>query len=112
MTQIQSKTPAWLAYLGMWLTGLIFLAIEKNDEDMRWHAAQSLAVFAPVMIIWGILRAIFLFAWLFSLVLGYIIWIGIIALWVLLMYKAYKGERFRVPIAADFAEKYVINWFK
>jgi uncharacterized membrane protein len=35
--------------------------------------------------------------WLISLV-------GLI-LWVLLMVKAYQGERYRVPIAADLADK-------
>jgi uncharacterized membrane protein len=30
--------------------------------------------------------------------------VGLI-LWILLMIKAYQGERFRVPVAADLAEK-------
>jgi uncharacterized membrane protein len=44
----------------------------------------------------GLSLGIMLF-WLISLV-------GLI-LWVLLMVKAYQGERYRVPIAADLADK-------
>lgn len=108
MTQMQSKTPVWLAYLAGWLTGLIFLAVEKNDEDMRWHAAQSLTLFGAVQIVMIILWRIPIIGTILNAIIG----LGAFILWILLMVKANQGERFRVPVAVDFAEKYVINWFK
>ncbi|MGI5878198.1 MAG: DUF4870 domain-containing protein [Christensenellales bacterium] len=113
MTQTQSKTPAWLAYLGAWITGLIFLAVEKQDQELRWHAAQSLTTFGAISILWPILWLIFTaIFWILGTILSTIMGLGITALWIYLMYTAYQGKRFRVPIAADIAEKYVINWFK
>jgi uncharacterized membrane protein len=44
-----------------------------------------------------------------SFSLGFILYpiIGLVSfiLWILLMVKAYQGQKFRVPIAADLAEK-------
>jgi uncharacterized membrane protein len=53
-------------------------------------------------IIFGILFAVpFLGA-----ILGSFLWIASIVLWIILMVKAYQGERFKLPIAGDLAEKY------
>jgi len=111
MTQTQSKTPAWLAYLAAWITGLIFLAVEKNDQDMRWHAANSLAIFGAIQILLIIIW-ILPFGWVFTGILNSLIGLGMFVLWIILMYKASKNERLRIPFATDFAESTVINWFK
>jgi uncharacterized membrane protein len=39
-------------------------------------------------------------------ILGAFFWIAAIVLWIILMVKAYQGERFKLPIAGDLAEKY------
>jgi len=33
------------------------------------------------------------------------VWILSVILWIILMVKAYQGERFKLPIAGDIAEK-------
>jgi uncharacterized membrane protein len=101
-----------LCYAAIWVTGLIFFFVDKRPY-VRFHATQSIVVFGALHILSEILRNFFGFSLItggwagFSL--GYTLWrllhlIGFI-LWILLMIKAYQGERFRVPIAADFAEK-------
>lgn len=45
--------------------------------------------------------------WIIGAFLGLIVWVASLVLWVLLMYKAYKGEKYKVPVAGDLAEKYV-----
>jgi uncharacterized membrane protein len=35
-----------------------------------------------------------------------IVGIGILILWIILMIKAYQGEKFKLPIAGDLAEKW------
>ena len=96
-----------LCYVLGWLTGIIFLLIDKRPF-VRFHAAQSIVVFGALTVIrigLGIIMGIGGFVgfglWaLISMVLGLL---GVI-LWILLMIKAYQHELFRVPIAAPIAD--------
>jgi len=98
-----------LCYVLGWITGLVFFLIDKRPY-VRFHAAQSIVVFGALHIVSFVLGMFFvasLFAGGFSLAWGLHMVIDLVALvlWILLMVKAYQGERFRVPVAADFAEK-------
>src|SRR5580704_4753774 len=96
-----------LCYVLGWLTGIIFLLIDKRPF-VRFHAAQSIVVFGALTVIrigLGIIMGIGGFVgfglWaLISMVLGLL---GVV-LWILLMIKAYQHELFRVPIAAPIAD--------
>ena len=96
-----------LCYVLGWLTGIIFLLIDKRPF-VRFHAAQSIVVFGALTVIRigvGIIMGFGGFVgfglWaLISMVLGLL---GVI-LWILLMIKAYQHELFRVPIAAPIAD--------
>jgi uncharacterized membrane protein len=94
-----------LSYVLGWITGLIFFLLEEKDEFIRFHAMQSIIVFGAISvfsIVFGILFAVpFLGA-----ILGSFLWIASVVLWIILMVKAYQGERFKLPIAGDLAEKY------
>jgi uncharacterized membrane protein len=94
-----------LCYALGWVTGLIFYFIDKRPF-VRFHAAQSIVVFGGLTIIRVGLGMVFLtggvslgfgLLWLVS-ILGFV-------LWILLMIKAYQGERYRLPIAADLADQ-------
>lgn len=114
MTDSKSSTPAWLCYLVGWITGLIFLAIEKNDEDVRWHAAQSTTLFGAytlVSIVLGLFGLIPILGVLFAIV-GWILGVAMFILWILLMVRAAHGERMVIPYVTEFAERNVINLFK
>jgi len=102
---------ALLSYALGWITGLIFYFIDKRPY-VRFHAAQSIVVFGGLHIIEIVLGMFFgvgvfsgfgglSMAWALSGIVGLVVFV----LWILLMVKAYQGERFRVPIAADLAEK-------
>jgi uncharacterized membrane protein len=97
---LQSNVGAVLCYLGFWITGIIFFVLEQKNRWVRFHAAQSIVVFGALSII-GVI-----FGWI--PILGHVItallWIVGVILWIVLMVKAYQGERFRVPVAADLAE--------
>jgi uncharacterized membrane protein len=101
-----------LCYVLGWITGLIFYFVDKRPF-VRFHAAQSIVTFGGIHVIYILLSMVFwggLFAGglgAFSLIslLWSVLGIVTFVLWILLMVKAYGGERFRVPIAADFAEK-------
>jgi len=110
--QMAENIAGLLCYSLGWITGLIFYFIDKRPF-VRFHAAQSIVTFAGLHIISFVLSIFFgvsLFTGGFAgFSMGYALYslIGLLGfvLWILLMIKAYQGERFRVPIAADLAEK-------
>ncbi len=90
-----------LCYILVWLTGIIFYLIEKDNKFVRFHAKQSIVTFLPLTVI------AWIFAWIPFLgwIIGGLIWLLTFILWIVLMLKAYKGEMFKVPIVGDIAEK-------
>lgn len=99
---IDENIEALLCYVLGWLTGIVFLVLEKENQFVRFHAMQSLVVFLGLFVL--------------SFVLGWIPIIGFLAviifplgviLWILLMIKAFQGEKYKLPWAGDFAEKQV-----
>ena len=96
-TGLQQNIAGLLCYVLGWITGIIFLIIEKDDKFVRFHAWQSVIVFG----ILTVLGIIFNWVWF----LGYIVWAISVIAWIVLMYKAYKGEKYKVPIAGNIAEK-------
>ena len=104
-----------LSYVLGWLTGIIFLLIDKRPF-VKFHAAQSIVVFGGLHIIQVIFGYVFGFGFLFgghasmgtwaiAGLVSTVIGLACLVLWILLMVKAFQGEKFRVPVAADFAEK-------
>jgi len=75
--------------------------LEPQNKFVRFHAMQSIVVFGAVTILQIVLGWIPVIGWL----LGIIVWIATGILWLFLMYKAYQGEKYKLPWAGDFAEQ-------
>jgi uncharacterized membrane protein len=111
-TGMTENVAGLLCYVLGWVTGVIFFLIDKRPY-VRFHAARSIVVFGGLHIIQIILGRIFGFGFLFGgwgvFSLGFLIFqlISLLSLilWILLMVKAYQGDRFRVPVAADIADR-------
>src|SRR5581483_12431378 len=93
-----------LCYVLGWLTGIIFLLIDKRPF-VRFHAAQSIVVFGALTIL-RIILTFFLIGgsgfglwWLWSLI-SLCVTLAFFVAWILLMVMAYQGKWFEVPIAA------------
>jgi uncharacterized membrane protein len=102
-----------LCYVLGWLTGLIFLLIDKRPF-VRFHAAQSIVVFGALTIL-RICLTFFLIGgsgfglwWLWSLV-SLCVTLAFFVAWILLMVMAYQGKWFEVPIAAGIAKSIAGN---
>jgi uncharacterized membrane protein len=98
-----------LCYLLGWVSGLIFLLVDRRPF-VRYHAAQSLVVFATLNILLLILGGFFFASIVpgvgeISLILRRLIELVWIIAAIILMLKAYTGERYRVPYAAAYAER-------
>lgn len=100
-----------LCYLLGWLTGIIFLLIDKRPF-VRFHAAQSIVVFGGLMII----RIVLTFGWFasygfFSLwsLISLAVSLLTLILWIYLMVTAYQGKTVEIPIAAGIAKSIAGN---
>ena len=92
---------AALCYSLGWVTGLLFFVTEPENKFVRFHAMQAILVFGPACVMFILCLSIPLLGWILSIFVFY----GSAALWLILMFKAYKGQRFKLPIAGDMAEE-------
>ncbi|MBB6452347.1 putative membrane protein [Salirhabdus euzebyi] len=90
-----------LCYLVGLITGIVFYIIEKESSFIRFHALQSIFVFGGLFVLSIVLGMIPILGW-FVYILIYPL---IIALWILLMVKAYQGKRFKLPLIGNMVEK-------
>ena len=90
-----------VAYLLGFITGGVLLLVEKKSDFVRFHAMQSTILFLGIFILNIVLLFIPVLGWLVGLVLPFAVFI----LWIFLMWKAFNGERYKVPYVGDLAEK-------
>jgi uncharacterized membrane protein len=93
---------AALSYGLGWVSGGLFLLMEPANTFVRFHAWQSVIVFGALSIAWFISVSVVFVGWFIAFV---IIPPLSLFLWLLLMFKAYKGERYKLPFAGDLAEQ-------
>lgn len=111
-TGLSPRLAATLAYLGWWITGLLFWALERRDGYIRHHAAQSVVVFGIVSVFISAfcvlaVASLSFFPSAFAPFLwaAAITWIAGLLLWVLAMWKASSGQAWRMPIASELADR-------
>jgi len=99
-TGFDANVAAALSYLVGFVTGIIFLLVEKENKFVRFHAMQSTLLFIGIILVDVVLKMIPF--------LGFLVVIIIViplsaVLWLLLMYKAYQGEEFKLPLVGQMA---------
>ena len=118
---LSENAAATLSYVLGWLTGIIFYLFDSRPY-VRFHAAQSIVTFGGLHIIRAVLAMMFGLGWAFGglgmmggyglhhvagfgigLILLSLVGLVSFVLWIVCMIKAYRGERFMVPIAGDVA---------
>lgn len=97
-----------LCYVLGFLTGIVFYVMEKDNKFVKFHAVQSIAVFLPLMVLNWIISSMIFWSYsmmgLFGIITSIISLIALI-LWIILILKAYQGEKYKLPIVGDIAEK-------
>jgi uncharacterized membrane protein len=111
-----------ISYIWIPVTSVIVLVTEKENRLVRFHAFQSLfmglTVFAFAIILSVVIGVLMLIGGAISPYLGLIVsvisllvWVviafALLALWVLCLVKAYRGEMYKVPVVGKYAEKMV-----
>lgn len=121
-TSLKPNVAGLLCYLGGWVTGIVFLIIERKNKLVRFHAMQSLVTFGILHIIIGIagnVRGWFPWAgwgWFFfyptwiaaTVVFGVFLAIAIV-LWIFLMHQTYHGRLVRLVVFGDLAQRFIFK---
>jgi uncharacterized membrane protein len=96
-TGLDENVAGFFCYLLGFITGIVFLVVEKESRFVKFHAMQSTITFLILFVI--------------ALIIGWIPVIGILILivtlflWLFLMIKALQGERYSLPIVGKMLEK-------
>ena len=102
-----------VAYLLGFITGILFLVIEpfRTDRFVRFHAFQSIfanLAWIAFWIVWQVVTltlSAFTHGFLFIILapINLLIALGGLCLWIYLMYMAYQGKTFQLPIVGAMA---------
>jgi uncharacterized membrane protein len=96
-----------LSYLGI-LSLIPFLA-KKDDAEVQWHAKNGVALFGAEVVVWIVFLILgFALRGMLGCGIGVIqcvIWLVFLVISILCIMKAIGGQRYRIPVITDFAEK-------
>jgi len=102
-TGLSANVAGLLCYVAGWITGIVFVVLEKKSIFVKFHAWQSIMTFGVLTVAYLILRWIPFVGWILSI----IIYILMAVLWIILIIQAGTGKMWKVPWAGDWAEKQI-----
>lgn len=107
-TGLEPNIAALLAYLFDFVGGLVFFLIEKDNKFVRFAAIQSMVL---SVIYWALYIVVLPILSVTTFGLGFllypVLWIGYVALRIVLMIKAYNNEEWEVPLVGPIARNVV-----
>ncbi|OGC70664.1 hypothetical protein A3J33_02520 [candidate division WWE3 bacterium RIFCSPLOWO2_02_FULL_53_10] len=93
-----------LAYVLGFVSGIFFLLTEKENRFVRFHAMQSTVLTGGYFVlnfVIGYIPVVNVLWLVISVPLG----LALLVLWLYLMYQAYQGKEYKLPVVGDIAEK-------
>ncbi len=113
-TGLSTHVASTLTYVGLWISGIVFLFIEAKDRIVRFHAMQSTITFLAIhtlMLVASVIRSVL--AWGMGgnvyalstvlLIIQSLLFAGSVALWIILMIWSYQGRRVVLPLVGELA---------
>ena len=97
---LDENAASLLCYALFFFSGIVILVMEKENKTVRFHALQSTLWFLALAV------ASTVAGWIPFLggILGNLIGLLTVISWGFLMYNAYMGKKFKVPMIGDVAE--------
>ena len=102
-TGLSANVAGLLCYVAGWITGIVFLILEKKSTFVKFHAWQSVMTFGVLTVAYLILRWIPFIGWVLSI----LIYVLMAILWIMLIIQAGTGKMWKIPWAGDWAEKQI-----
>ncbi|BBH23404.1 membrane protein [Paenibacillus baekrokdamisoli] len=100
-TGIDPKILGLLCYFGMFITGILFLVLEKKSRFVKFHAMQSIIISVVFIVLNIVLGFIPFIGWILGIFLAPVAFV----LWIVLMLLALQGKWFKLPIIGDYAQE-------
>ncbi|HHE41711.1 MAG TPA: hypothetical protein ENL12_03585 [Dehalococcoidia bacterium] len=113
-TGLSTNVASALTYVGLWVSGIVFLFVETKDRVVRFHAMQSTITFLlihTVMFVSAVVRSVFIWAAsgrmvpvdsVFTIVQWLLLALSV-ALWIIFVVWSYQGRMFVVPVLGELA---------
>ncbi len=101
-TGLDENIAGLLCYVLGWVSGIVFLILDQENKFVKFHALQSIIIFGVLSVLNSLL------GWIpvLGLIVGIISGILAFVLWILLMVKANRGERYKIKWAGNYAERW------
>lgn len=98
-TGLEENLASALCYVLGLITGIIFLVVDGQNPRIKFHAMQSILWHLAFIVVYVILT-ITIIGWVLLPIVGLL---GLIS-WLYLMWQAYSGNKFKLPVVGDMAE--------
>jgi uncharacterized membrane protein len=116
-TGLDGNIAAALSYFFGLLSGALFFAIETDSRFVKFHAMQAMlasvsaiVIYIAYTVVWMVLWRIPFLGWIAG-IFGFLGWaliaLGFLGIWLYCMFRAFQGERFKLPYIGEMAEKQV-----
>lgn len=103
---------SFLCYFCPPITSLLFLFLERDNKDVRFHAWQGtlfgggwMALVIVLEILSHLLGMLVGFLGTLIVLLVPLIWLASLVIWLMALVKAFRGEQWRIPYLGDIAAK-------
>lgn len=102
---LQDNVAGLLAYL--FIPAIIFLVVEPYNKNrfIRFHSFQGIFFGVAWAVIGTILGTVLMVIPILGWLISFVIWLGFLIAWIVLMIKAFQGTMFKLPVIGDLAEK-------
>lgn len=97
-----------LCYLGLLITGILFLLIEPYNKNraIRFHALQAIFINVAWILVWFVVNVVFgMIHLVFGLFLSPVIWLAFIVLWIYMIVTTYQGKTVVLPVIGPLAQQ-------
>jgi uncharacterized membrane protein len=102
-TGLSANVAGLLCYVLGWITGIVFLVLEKKSTFVKFHAYQSIMTFGILTVAQLVLGWIPFIGWVLNILIGILMFIS----WIILIIQAGTGKMWKVPWAGDWAESQI-----
>jgi uncharacterized membrane protein len=106
----QPNIAAALSYTLTVLTGTVMFVVEIENKYVRFHALQAILFGVTWIILWILASIemtvpIRIIGFLMTDLILFVVVLGGFVLWLFLLYNAYIGIRFKIPVLGTIAER-------
>ncbi len=89
------------------ITGILFLVLApyNQNRNIRFHAFQSIFFHVAAIVVWIGLSIISVMTHGMMIFLAPLVWLAFFVLWLILIIKAYQGQKLVLPVIGAMAEQ-------